>query len=595
MTNRNESKKRIQALFLGLTSAALLSTASLPSAYAAALSAPAPGQAPASSGPAAYASLPASAQEKAASVSVTAKKIVQSTSALKAVLFIPVVSGLKDASYQKSLNDKMERAAMADLDAVKKQSASGLAAAKKAGNEFHPYEIKLQYSAGLSGTSTASPILSLKLNTYIYTGGAHGISRIDAYNVKNAGSATAVTLKTLFGDSYPAAINAEIKRQISRNADGYFKDAFTGVAADQPFYLKDGSVQVVFQPYEIAPYASGIPVFAIPLPSSSNPTPAVSVKIDAKPIRTEDDLYKADIDIPVLSGLLDAKFQDEWNAKMEQAASNELDSLKKAAAERKKASPTSFIPSEIKTTFEVVSDGSPAAGGIVSIKMTTYTYEGGANGDTHISASTFRNASQASPVTLAALFGNHYESEVGAAVQAAISKDKENYFAGDDGFRGVTADSVFYVKAQDAYVVFQQGEIAPRASGNPEFKIPLPVHGADSKPLQVIIGSKALTGVQAVPNKDGVAIVPVRDAAEALGYKLKWDARTSTLELSKGSQWTAVTIGSDSYTYNKMAPVALGAAPAYDSKGRMTVPLAFFTEILHAKASYGDDSVTLQN
>lgn len=591
MAKRNESKKRIQALLLGLTGAALLSTASLPSAHA---SAPAPGQARASAYPAAYASLPASTQAKAASVSVTSKKIVQSTSALKAVLFIPVVSGLKDASYQKSLNEKMERTAMADLDAVKKQAASGLAAAKKAGNEFHPYEIKLQYSAGLSGTGTDSAIVSLKLNTYIFAGGAHGISRIDTYNVKNAGTASAVTLKTLFGDSYPAAINTEIKRQIARNANGYFKDAFTGVAADQSFYIKDGSAQIVFQPYEIAPYAAGIPVFAVPLPASSKPIPAASVQVDAKPVRTEDELYKADIDVPVLSGLLDAKFQEEWNAQMEQAAAKELDSLKKAAAERKKANPTSFIPSEIKTTFEVASDGSPAAGGMVSIKMSTYTYEGGANGDTHVSAATFRNASQASPVTLAALFGSHYESEVGAAVQAAISKDKENYFADDDGFRGVTADSVFYVKAQDVYVVFQQGEIAPRASGNPEFKIPLPTHGEDSKPLQVIVGSKALSGVQAVPNKDGVAIVPVRDAAEALGYKLKWDKRTSTLELSKGSQWTAVTIGSDSYTYNKMAPVALGAAPSYDSKGRMTVPLAFFTEILHAKASYGDDSVILQ-
>ncbi|WP_049868425.1 PdaC/SigV domain-containing protein [Paenibacillus sp. D9] len=591
MAKRNESKKRIQALLLGLTGAALLSTASLPSAHASAL---APGQARVSVGPAAYASLPASTQAKAVSVSVTAKKIVQSTSALKAVLFVPVVSGLKDASYQKSLNEKMERTAMADLDAVKKQAASGLAAAKKAGNEFHPYEIKLQYSAGLSGTGTDSAIVSLKLNTYIFAGGAHGISRIDTYNVKNAGSASAVTLKMLFGDSYPAAINTEIKRQIARNANGYFKDAFTGVAADQSFYIKDGSAQIVFQPYEIAPYAAGIPVFAVPLPASSKPIPAASVQVDAKPVRTEDELYKADIDVPVLSGLLDAKFQEEWNAQMEQAAAKELDSLKKAAAERKKANPTSFIPSEIKTTFEVASDGSPAAGGMVSIKMSTYTYEGGANGDTHVSAATFRNASQASPVTLAALFGSHYESEVGAAVQAAISKDKENYFADDDGFRGVTADSVFYVKAQDVYVVFQQGEIAPRASGNPEFKIPLPTHGEDSKPLQVIVGSKALSGVQAVPNKDGVAIVPVRDAAEALGYKLKWDKRTSTLELSKGSQWTAVTIGSDSYTYNKMAPVALGAAPSYDSKGRMTVPLAFFTEILHAKASYGDDSVTLQ-
>jgi len=40
---------------------------------------------------------------------------------------------------------------------------------------------------------------------------------------------------------------------------------FQGIGEDQDYYLQDGALVVVFQQYEIAPYAAGIPEFKIPL------------------------------------------------------------------------------------------------------------------------------------------------------------------------------------------------------------------------------------------------------------------------------------------------------------------------------------------
>ena len=63
------------------------------------------------------------------------------------------------------------------------------------------------------------------------------------------------------------AINAEIQKQINLAPDEYFEGdmGFTGITDEVSYYVKDGSLVVYFQQYEIAAYARGIPEFSIPL------------------------------------------------------------------------------------------------------------------------------------------------------------------------------------------------------------------------------------------------------------------------------------------------------------------------------------------
>jgi len=89
----------------------------------------------------------------------------------------------------------------------------------------------------------------------------------------------------------------------------------------------------------------------------------------------------------------------------------------------------------------------------------------------------------------------------------------------------------------------------------------------------------AIEAEQTVKNEAGVTLVPLRMAAETLGFGVEWRGETRSAELSRGAQWTSVTVDENRYFVNKMAPVALSAAPII-ADDTMYVPVDFFDGIL---------------
>lgn len=79
---------------------------------------------------------------------------------------------------------------------------------------------------------------------------------------------------------------------------------------------------------------------------------------------------------------------------------------------------------------------------------------------------------------------------------------------------------------------------------------------------------------------DGVTMLPLRLVAEALGYKVTWNADTESIDLNKGAQFTSVTLGENAYFKNRMAKSPLSAAPLA-AEGRTLVPVEFFYTILN--------------
>jgi hypothetical protein len=73
-------------------------------------------------------------------------------------------------------------------------------------------------------------------------------------------------------------------------------------------------------------------------------------------------------------------------------------------------------------------------------------------------------------------------------------------------------------------------------------------------------------------------MVPIRVAAEALGYELTWKQDTQSLELVKGNQWLSMQIGQDKYSFAKML-VPLGAAPELKNE-KTYVPMSFFEKVM---------------
>lgn len=110
--------------------------------------------------------------------------------------------------------------------------------------------------------------LSIILELYKYTGGAHGITKRISYNM-DMFTGDILTLSDFIknADISKEEINSIIKKKIDNEPDKYFSDkmGFKSVADDQGFYLKDDKLVIFFQLYEIASYASGFPEFVIQL------------------------------------------------------------------------------------------------------------------------------------------------------------------------------------------------------------------------------------------------------------------------------------------------------------------------------------------
>lgn len=198
------------------------------------------------------------------SIKVTTKEVKEESATLKVHLKIPVFSGLKNQEVQTALNAMLEKEA---LD-FKKEVAAGLSEYLKEAEEYdftpNPFGADTEFEICTKGQE----VLSFYVDYYQYTGGAHGGTARIAYNIdletgKNLG------LKELFksGYDYRAVINKEVRRQISLTPDEYFDGdiGFNGINDETFYYIKDQSLVVYFQQYEIAAYARGIPEFSIPL------------------------------------------------------------------------------------------------------------------------------------------------------------------------------------------------------------------------------------------------------------------------------------------------------------------------------------------
>lgn len=175
---------------------------------------------------------------------------------------IPVIKGLKDSHYQKELNYLIRTQTENDI----KEFEEDVKELKKLNIEWKPqmivgYDVK-----------SSEDILSIVVDTYIFTGGAHGSSRRDYYNIDINKNQT-IQLSDLFkkGSDFKSIINDEINKEINRQiadeAKSYFTDdeKFVTIDNSHDFYIdKDGDIVITFQPYEITPWYMGHPEFKIP-------------------------------------------------------------------------------------------------------------------------------------------------------------------------------------------------------------------------------------------------------------------------------------------------------------------------------------------
>lgn len=118
-------------------------------------------------------------------------------------------------------------------------------------------------------TYNTDQLISLYLDEYTFTGGAHG-STVHTSQTWNLFYGKMLQLYELYKNPYFVIdILKTITLKISKNPENYFSNSCNLVLETfnpKNFYLIDKNKAVIyFQQYDIAPYSSGIPVFEIKL------------------------------------------------------------------------------------------------------------------------------------------------------------------------------------------------------------------------------------------------------------------------------------------------------------------------------------------
>ena len=126
----------------------------------------------------------------------------------------------------------------------------------------YQYELYIDYKL----TYNKNNIISIPMNIYEFTGGAHGMTYLNSYNY-NLINGKKLKLSDIFKENidYKKIIDNYIKYVIKKNPDIYFQgnNGFKGIKEEQSFYIEDDGIVIYFDLYEIAPYYVGIPNFKI--------------------------------------------------------------------------------------------------------------------------------------------------------------------------------------------------------------------------------------------------------------------------------------------------------------------------------------------
>jgi predicted secreted protein len=198
------------------------------------------------------------------SVIITNKVVKSDSDNMSFDLNIPVITGWADQELQSSLNARFEQEALDLQDMLKAEMESYVKYNQENGFPIRPYELVTRYQECYQNDT----LLSLYVDYYQYTGGAHGMTDRRSYNI-DLQTGKDVALTDLFQSSYDyqKVVNTKIKEQIAAQPDVYFTGdmGFKGISDNQSYYLQDGFLVVYFSQYQIAPYATGIPEFKIPL------------------------------------------------------------------------------------------------------------------------------------------------------------------------------------------------------------------------------------------------------------------------------------------------------------------------------------------
>jgi len=173
------------------------------------------------------------------------------------VVHYPQLSGYAKEDVQKKINAFLKSEAEQNADIARESLSNALG---ETGDDVRPVSFEGTYTI----TYNEQGKLSLYVDYYIYTGGAHGTTARVPYTFDLA-TGNQLKLKDVTGgnEKYVSIINAKIAGQIKARGLALL-NPFKTIEPDRDFFLKHNGVVVYFGQYEYTPYAAGMPEFEIP-------------------------------------------------------------------------------------------------------------------------------------------------------------------------------------------------------------------------------------------------------------------------------------------------------------------------------------------
>lgn len=196
----------------------------------------------------------ASSLYETSDITVKHKKLEKSDKNIEMNIYIPETSGFKLSEHlnSKITDDIIKEIGFLNTD-LKEVISQG-------------YEVENKYTLDTFYNYTRSDnMLSICLNISDYTGGVHGYTWINSYNI-NTYENKFYKFEDLFKNPEKGKeiIANRIIVQIRKESDGFDDDAIEKVKNQKDnfnFYIDGNNIIVYFDLYELAPYAFGMPKF----------------------------------------------------------------------------------------------------------------------------------------------------------------------------------------------------------------------------------------------------------------------------------------------------------------------------------------------
>ena len=164
-----------------------------------------------------------------------------------------------DSTFVREINKNISDNIMGGVNGLKKMMADT--------PSYVPSD-RFSFQASYNIELNKNGLLSLTLQKYMYTGGAHGIPYKDSY-LFDLKTSTQYNLTSIFGKNfdYITFLNTKINHIIATSDEWNNNDSinFKTVSDYTAFYLTDDKLVIHFPVYELGPYVIGSPHFEIPL------------------------------------------------------------------------------------------------------------------------------------------------------------------------------------------------------------------------------------------------------------------------------------------------------------------------------------------